>query len=94
MKKKEVKVLKEILNTLLGSDFKESLREIIKTEILESQEKKEVFSTKEAAEFFGINPRTLESYRAKGLNFSKVGKRVFYTKENLTNFLHANSTAA
>jgi len=43
------------------------------------------FSTKSAAVYLGLSPKTLEKYRVKGggPQFYKLGRRCLYTKEAL-----------
>jgi excisionase family DNA binding protein len=47
-------------------------------------------SSDEAAEFLGLNPRTLKNWRhldRRELPYYKVGRRVIYDLQDLTNFL-------
>lgn len=47
--------------------------------------------TPEAAEFLRLSPGTLEVWRCKGRGprFRKLGRKVFYTKEDLEEFINS-----
>jgi hypothetical protein len=53
----------------------------------------ELFNTKEAAAILGVEPHTLEQWRWRGvgLRFSKIGRGVRYTGEELRKFVAVNT---
>jgi len=47
-----------------------------------------------AAELLGLSPSTLANWRTSGtrnLRFTRIGSRVFYSREDLMNFISRNS---
>lgn len=51
---------------------------------------KPVYTNREAAELFGVQPQTLRRWRQKGMiGFSKNGKTILYSEEDIRNFLNA-----
>ena len=71
------------------------LIELIKSainEVLEKKEKnknlKDLLNFKETCDFLGIHPSTLNKWKAENkIPFKKLGKRIFFTKEDILNSL-------
>jgi hypothetical protein len=53
-----------------------------------------VYSNDSLAKLLGVCRRTLQGYRDKRkINYSKVGRRIFYRREDVENFLLTHSNA-
>ena len=55
------------------------------------EQENKLYSSKEAAKYIGISENTLRQYRLNGTGalFIKKGKRVFYQKPDLDNWLNS-----
>lgn len=51
---------------------------------------KDVMSREEVLEYLGISVATLYRWILSGLKYSKIGRRVFFTKDDVMAFINAN----
>lgn len=51
---------------------------------------KEVMNRDEVLEYLGISVATLYRWILSGLKYSKIGRRVFFTKDDVMAFINAN----
>ena len=49
---------------------------------------KDYMTSEEVQEYFDISKATLYNWRSRGLIFSKIGGKIFFSKEDLNNFLN------
>jgi len=54
----------------------------------------EMLNTRQAAEYLGLSPTTLNTWRSTGrypLSYSKIGSRVMYRREELDRFVQSRT---
>ena len=52
------------------------------------------FNTEQAAEYLGLSKNTLSVWRSTGrynLIYRKIGRKIYYLKEDLDNFINASA---
>jgi hypothetical protein len=76
----------ELLDTIKNIDKKLSA----KTDNTETS--KNIYSNDDLVEKLSVSKSTLQNYRNKGLlKFNKVGRKLFYTEEQVQDFLNDNN---
>lgn len=77
----------------IDTALREVLRELLNPAVrLEELRRKELLSSVEVEELYGLNSGTLRNWRAKSLGpkFSRFGQLVFYKHQDLQNFIAAH----
>ncbi|NCD04294.1 MAG: DNA-binding protein [Clostridia bacterium] len=74
------------------SEFKGMLTQMAQEVLEELKEKelvyKEVLTVKEAQEYLSCSFTTLQNFERKGLKFSKIDGKKYYSKSDITDFLN------
>lgn len=77
----------------IDTALREVLRELLASAArLEDLRRKELLSSQDVEELYGLNSGTLRNWRAKGLGpkFSRFGQLVFYKHQDLQTFIAAH----
>ena len=80
----------------MPSEFEQQFKSLLAqmaTEVLEELKErelvtKEVLTVKQAQEYLSCSFSTLQNFERKGLRFSKIDGKKYYSKADITNFLN------
>ncbi len=78
---------KIILISISTDQLQDLIKDAVRSELSKKKEK-EILNSKEICEFLNIHPSTLSAWKRENkIPFSKIGKRVFFKRQDVINSL-------